>query len=413
MEVKNLHFSRRVYPHVALVGAALTVGVALSSVASAAVDSFEQAAQVRSELDALSPAPLVSAANTALGLAMTQNGNVMNRIAALRSGSSGLDLRGLDVQSGDRHIVGDALNAVSQPTLGGVLNGVLSDRSAADRLGVFANGNVVTGNTAFSDRTDVTTGVDYRLTDRLVVGAGVGYTNFDGESDPTLGVLDVKSWRGTLFGSYYAEGFHLDGLFAYGSTAYASERRVVYPDQSMQAVAEGDTRGQQLSGQLAGAFDFRYGAWMFGPHVGASFLDAEVNPLDEYGAGEYDLLVGNQSAQSIRLNAGAHLALPPIVLPLLAVPWSVVVTPHVNADFVHDVQSRAGAVDVRLADVDLSDAPVALRPDRPSAGYLVWSVGAAAKLARDLTGFVDYRSSAVNNVASNEISWGVRFEAKL
>ncbi len=391
----------------------------MSNAANASVDPMTQDIQVRAELDALGPDPLVTAANTALGFATAQNGNVMRRIAALRSGARGLDLGGLDVQFGERHIAGNALNAVSKPTLGGILDGVLSERSAADRIGLFANGSVVTGNAygshnAANDRADVTTGIDYRLSDRFVLGASVGYTNLNGQSDPARGALDVESWRGTLFGSYYTEQFHLDGLLAYGDADYLSQRCIADPQQSMQAIATGSTRGRQLSGQLAGAFDFKYGAWTFGPHIGASFLDAEVDPLDESGAGDYDLRVGKQSAQSIRFNAGAHLALPSVALPLMPVPWNLVVTPHVNADFVRDVQSRAGAVEVRLADDQLSNVPVVLRPDRPAAGYLVWSVGAAAKLARDLSGFVDYRSFAgVGDLAWNELTWGVRFEATL
>ncbi len=400
----GLHFLCR------MVRAVAPIWIALN--ASGAAFASQDASRA---FDALSSQPLVRAANAGLGLAASQNDNVMLRMAALRGGARGLDVTGLDVQVGDQRIAGDALNVVSRPTLGGIVDGVLSESAAVDRVGLFVNGSVLAAQPNIGgSHVDVTGGFDYRVFDTLALGASLGYTHLAGEGQATLGTLDVVSWRGAMYGTYYYDGFHVDGLLAYGSTRYDSQRRIEFEsvNGTNQVLAKGDTFGRQLSAQFASAFDFRYGPWMFGPHVGASFIDAHVAPLDEVGGGDYGLFVGSQSAQSLRFNAGAHLALPALAIP------GALVTPQLNADYVHDLDNRAGQVAVRRAGelgIDGAQATNALlQIDRPDAGYFVWSVGATAKLTRALSGYVDYRSFAsVGDTASTELSWGLRFNAIL
>jgi len=353
-------------------------------------------------------------AGTALDIASMQSGNVMQRIAALRSGARGLDLTGLNVQAGERRIAGDSLNAVSKPILGPVFDGVLNGGNT-DRWGAFANGDVrrnsastIVGATS-DDSIGMTTGIDYRLGDHLAVGSSVGYASFGIDSAAQRSVLDVQSKRVSLFGTYFRRDLmHVDGLIAYGTNAYDSARRIDSGDaQGLAPVAKGSMSGSQISGALTSALDLRIGPWTFGPKLGAYFLDVDVDPVNEYGAGDANLAIGNQRAQSVRLSAGAHLSL------ALDVPFGVL-TPSINADYVHD-DDRAPSVDVRLrsnpADLIASPDPAFSQMDP---GYFVWSVGASAKLAKALSGFVNYRSIAsVDQSTTNELTWGVRFETKL
>jgi outer membrane lipase/esterase len=140
---------------------------------------------------------------------------------------------------------------------------------------------------------------------------------------------------------------------------------------------------------VTSAIDLRHGPWTFGPHAGAHLLKADVAASTK-GAGDYDLTVGNQHAQSARLNAGARLA------GAFRTPWGVL-TPHISADYVHDLADGVGAVDVRPRNYRLRSARRhRMRSwdctDSPEAGYFVWSVGASAQIARAVSGFIDYRS---------------------
>jgi outer membrane lipase/esterase len=348
---------------------------------------------------------------TALDMASMQNDNVMQRTAALRSGVQGVDLAGLNVQAGERRIAGDSLNAVSRPILSPMLDGMLN-RGDFARWGAFANGTVRHDGAAATggDNIGMTTGIDYRFDDRLAVGSSVGYASFAAATDPRGSFLDVESRRVSLFGTYYRQNaMHVDGLIAYGSTAYDSLRRLGDDEQAIgPAVARSSAAGKQFSGALTSALDLRQGAWRFGPKLGAYFLDVDVGRLNEFGAGDQDLSMGDQRAQSARLTAGAYLS---VALP---VPFGVL-TPNFNADYVRD-NVRSAAVNGQLRSdpsTRLALTPDPL-PDALDPGYFVWSVGASAQFAKVLSGFVTYRTLATaDSVTSNELTWGMRFETKL
>ena len=371
-----------------------------------------------SMLEAFDPQPLLAASNIALQVAATQNDNVMRRVVALRSGSRGLDLGDLSVDVGDQRIPGDALNAVSRPTIGGVLNEVLNEYDAADRIGLFANGRVgidfaEEAEAASAPRfSDVMTGVDYRVHDRLVLGAGLGYYALGSGATVSASsdALDVRSWRTAMFGTYYDRHFHIDGQLGYDSAAYESLRHIASPEVYglPEAYARASSQGRQLSAQLTSTFDFRYGGWMFGPRIGASIVDAQIDPFREVATQDYALAVGSQRAQSVRSSAGAQVSMPRV-----GVSW-LSVTPRVSADFVWDLANRSDIVEVRLMnDFDRTSA-AAMRVDNSELGYFVWSVGAGAQVMRYLSGFVDYRSSVgADATVLTDLRWGLRFEAPL
>ena len=400
--MRRLHFSCRIARGSSRLARALAVTTAIAAAYPALGFTLEGTyAPATIDSDSL----IVT--DTALDIASMQSGNVLQRMAALRAGTRGLDLTGLNVQSGSRYITGTSLNAVSKPILEPVFDGVLSRGDESDRWGLFANGDVRRGPTA-ADNVGMTTGVDYRLGDHLAVGSSVGYTSLGIASQPDRTSLDVESRRVSLFGTYFRpNALHIDGLIAYGTNAYDSMRRIGTAAGIPAAIAKGVTRGSQLSGALTSAFDLQSGPLKFAPRLGAYFVDVDVDPIDEFGAGDLDLGVGNQNAQSLRLSAGARLSL------ALHLPWGVV-TPNVNADYVHDA-SRSAAVELNYrADPFDRFAPSQVAAGAMNPGYLAWSVGASAQLARLISGFVDYRdTTAVDSVVPGELTWGLRFEAPL
>ena len=368
--------------------------------------------RTRAALDALDPSSLIDAANSALDLAALENQGVLRRLAALRAGSRGVDFANLTLQVGDQQLQGPSVNAISTPLVGKVFDGVLGGSDSADRIGVFTNGAVRfgktgVGDTRATDAIDLDTGIDYRVRDDLAVGISGGYSH-----DPSRAPLDLAAWRGSLYGTYFAPNrFHVDALVTYGAADVDTTRVVDASDAlgNPASIAKANAGGRQLSGVLVGAFDWRYGPWAFGPRVGAYYLDTDVGRLDETGAGDYDLSVGNQSAQSLRLNAGARLGVS------VRLPW-IVLTPRLDADYVHDVADRSQTVDVRLAgdpstdDGDSIDA--SLRPTRTDPGYFVWTVGATAQWTKLLSAFVSYRTYAgADAPVTKELMWGLQFKA--
>jgi outer membrane autotransporter protein len=380
--------------------------------------------QVRGALDAINPEELIVAATTALRLTAMQNGNLMQRINALRSGASGIDLAGLNVAVGDRQIAGAAIDTLFDETLGPILDGLLGGGASADdfaRWGLFANGNVKFGDKDATeneagfdyDSVGIVAGVDYRFRENLVFGLGVGYATVDSDYDRSGGELDIEAWSASVFGTYFvADAFYLDGMLTWGSNDYDTARNIQYTDAlgPIEARATGDTDGMQLSGGLSGGWDFNRGPWTFGPHAGAYYFDVDVDGFDESGAGGYDMAIGDQNAQSFQLNAGGHVSV------VCNASWGVLI-PHARVDYVHELADSAEIVSVRLVNDPFALDPldpissVELQTDRPDSDYVSWSVGASAQFVSGVSGFVNYRSLiGFDDFSMNEVTWGLRFE---
>jgi uncharacterized protein YhjY with autotransporter beta-barrel domain len=357
--------------------------------------------------DLVAPTDLVDASSTTLDLAALENQSVLHRIAALRAGARGVDFTNLTVQVGDQRLAGDSMNAISRPLVGKIVDGVLSGSDDADRFGVFTNGAVRAGKTGIgddraADAIDLTTGIDYRVLDGLVLGTSGGYSH-----DPERGALDISTWRGSLYGTYFSrDGFHVDALLSYGASNVDSAR-VATTDAlgAATSIAKASADSTQLSGVLVGAFDWKYGPWAFAPRLGAQYLDADVDRLAETGGRDYDVTIDNQSAQSLRLNAGAQLRV------AVRLPW-IVLTPKVDADYVHDLADRTEPVDVQFSGAALDGSlDSSVRPTRTDPGYFVWSVGATAQWMKAISAFVSYRTFAGADTTTRELAWGLRFKA--
>jgi outer membrane autotransporter protein len=101
-------------------------------------------------------------------------------------------------------------------------------------------------------------GLDYRLTDHLVVGAMIDYSH-TWTSEKPAGHIDVNSGRGGLYASWFNHGFYLNGAIYAGHNSYDSGR------SGLGGLANGSTGGTEWSTFLAGGYDFHFGPLTAGP----------------------------------------------------------------------------------------------------------------------------------------------------
>ena len=216
-------------------------------------------------------------------------------------------------------------------------------------MGTFVNGRINYGDkeqtqnqAGFDFNTiGVTTGVDYRFRDNFVVGAAVGYSQIKTDFDHSAGHLDIDTWNGSLFGTYFStDKFYVDAALNYGDSGYDSVRRIVYTDVggTVDRTAKSDTDGMETSASLSAGYDFTHGAWTFGPHVGSDYYNVDVDEFRETGAGGLNMVVGDQNAQSFTLNAGGHLSY------VFTPSWGVLI-PHLRVDFVHEFEDSRELVE--------------------------------------------------------------------
>ena len=359
-----------------------------------------------SSSDSAAPTELIGASNTLLEFAVDDSQSVLRRINALTSGARGIDFTNFTVQLGDQQLAGDAMNTISKPIVTPVVNSVLGRRSDADRFGVFTDGSVSLGRTDTGVRTtdaiDLNTGVDYRVRSDLVIGTAAGYAH-----DPARDGLDISSWHGSLYGTYFRpDRFHVDALFSYGGSTIESTRLVATDaSDAAMSTAKASSGGRGRSGLLSGAFDWKWGQLAFEPRIGAQYLDSGVGRLEETGAQD-GVSISNQSSQSLRVNAGSQVR---VSLKLA----KLVLTPTVAADYLHDLADRTDTIDVRFAgNWPARGAIDTVRPSRDDPGYFTWSVGATAQWTKSLSAFVSYRTFAgADATETRDFAWGLQFKA--
>jgi hypothetical protein len=196
----------------------------------------------------------------------------------------------------------DRLNAGAQPAAG-----------AASSVGLWTSGSVDWGRQDATGQRDsrfttqgATLGLDVKVSDQLIVGAGVGY----GEDKTRIGdngsVTNGKAFTGAFYASWRpAEAFYVDGVLGYASLDFTSRRWV----EGLAGQADGYADGER-SGDVR-FFSAAFGRVLRGERVTSDFyarLDARDITLDgftETGGGLSALNWDEIEQRSLSANLGA------------------------------------------------------------------------------------------------------------
>jgi outer membrane autotransporter protein len=379
-------------------------------------DPANSAVQIVAALDAINGEELIGAADDVLRLIAQQRGNLSQRLSTLRSGASGIDLTGLNLEVAGQQIAGTVLQEI--------LNAMTGGAASADdfgRWGLFIDGRANFGDKSRTedqagfdfDTVGATVGVDYRLNDHSIIGGSLDYARLDANYDHSGGSLSVDSWNGSLFASYFvADSFYVDAMLSYGNSRYESDRHIVYADAGghVNRRAKGDTDGAQWSAGISSGFDINTGPWTFGPHLGSYHAGVDADEFSEQGAAGLNLTVGDQSAKSFTVNAGVHASR------VFTPAWGVLI-PNLRFDLVHELKDGRERVVVGFAADPFSTDPldptpdIVLQTDRPDRDYVVWSAGVSAQFINGISGFANYQGTAAyGDLTLAELTLGMRWE---
>src|SRR5690606_21267147 len=356
---------------------------------------------------------LVSTFN-ALRLTSLQHGNLSHRLNALRNGATGLNLVGLNLEVDGQQIAGHVLQEMFDRLTGG---GASADESPWGRWGAFVNGRIATGDQDESDNEagfdfdlySVTAGVDYRFRPNLIVGISAGFGSVDTDFEGGEGGMDIDSWNGALYLTYFREEtFYLDALATYGRNDYESLRRIAFGN--IQRTGRGETDGSQWSLGVGAGWDFSRGGVTFGPHFGAYYFDVAVDGFTETGALGLSVAVDDQKSQSFTVNGGGHVSYAWLT------DWGVLV-PNARLDWVHEFEDNRETLSFRFVNDPFTgngnepSTTITLQSNRPDPNYLIWSLGVSAQFVHGLSGFVNYQAyTGYGDVSMSEWSVGARWE---
>jgi outer membrane autotransporter protein len=348
--------------------------------------------------------------------------NLKARIAALRSGSTGINLGGLAIAGGGGVL---PLSFLPSTLVAGDEGGGGEVGADFSRWGFFASGTIGSGDRDAESGTPgyefdtwgLTAGVDYRWSDRFVFGAALGYNSNDTDVAADQGRLEAKGYSGSLYATWYqGEAWYADAVLTYGSNSYDLSRRIRYQIrgaggamQSIDQVATASPDGDQLQFALSAGRDFSRGAWSFGPYARATATRVDFDAYTERMSnptapgGGLALAIEARELKSLEAVLGGKVSY------AMSTSWGVLV-PHAQVEFLHEFEDSADDIVARFAN-DPTGTAILVSQATIDTDYFNLGLGLSGVFADGRSAFLYYeRRAGQSGYSQDSLALGVRIE---
>ena len=136
----------------------------------------------------------------------------------------------------------------------------------------------------------LTAGMDYRITEKLIVGTAIGYGADRTDVGSNTTRSDGTSFTGMLYASLRPfDPLFIDGAIGYGTLNYDNRRWVTGDNTTV----SGTRDGSYYFGSLAASVELGRGRLKFAPYISTDFMSATLNGYSENGPSA-SLLTYNQ-----------------------------------------------------------------------------------------------------------------------
>ena len=346
--------------------------------------------------------------------------NIKTRTESLRAGSRGVDLGGLSMNFG-----------VGQLPLGSLFLGLLqADEgktpevgSDFSRWGFFASGNIGRGKADAGgassgydfDIQGLTMGVDYRKSDKLVLGAALGYNQQGNELALRQGSLDTKGWSITGYGTYYRnDSWYTDFSVSLGRNQFEMQRRISYTvitptgTSSVNQVARANSNGSSVSAAASIGRDYSKNGWGFSPYLRTIYSSNRYDAMTETlitgqpGAG-LALVINSHDSSSLSSVLGARLTRSH------STNWGVLV-PHFEVEWQMEHLTKPSDLEAYFL-FDPSRTPFTINGESIDKSFVRVGAGLSFLATKGRSGFIYYEKIlAKQRIRQDGIALGLRFE---
>ena len=159
-----------------------------------------------------------------------------------------------------------------------------------------------------SSTTGSAIGADTRITDSLVGGLSLAYSDSEIKQDDFRNgdKTNAKAWQGSVYSSLnVTDRLYLEGAFAYADDQYKGQRRT-----AIDRTAESDFGGSQLTGRVAAGYRINLDSIQtLTPMVSMQWSRLNLDGYTETGADALNLKVDSQKLTSNRLGLGLRYGL--------------------------------------------------------------------------------------------------------
>ncbi|MBI5624929.1 MAG: autotransporter domain-containing protein [Elusimicrobia bacterium] len=308
------------------------------------------ATHLRAALDRVGPTALASMEGIGLGASGVHSGALSQRMAVLAGLSRGADAVSTAGRSPSPFpgvLVAEAGvpdAAPEQPE-----ERLLDSSWGLFATGIYRDGRLREANTsaglqpgyAFNSAGFVA-GADRIVRDGLAVGLAAGYLR--GHSSiysPASGVVDSHSARFGGYATVFNEAFHGDFYLGGAVDLFSTRRDVVFAGLSRTATA--NPVGGEVNADAGAGYDLKTSGWgTFSPFGGLSYDRMMIGGFTEDGAGSLNLIVGRQTAESLRSRLGVKVS-------ERYDAGAYAFTPYFSAGWRHEFLSQSRAIDAQLS----------------------------------------------------------------
>lgn len=289
-------------------------------------------------------------------------------------------------------------------------------RFGADRkFGMFLVGNGRTGflgkTTQGSNRTTVgsvgtTGGIDYRLTDKILIGGFGGYDATQARLDPLSPQSDIHTWYAGGYGSLGYGPIYVDAHADYSKSTLRMPRIVSFGGFEESNLSHMNSYNWNAAGTIGASL--KYMGVEAEPYAGVNYTHLRLHDFAEtgrYGQANLSSLTiferhGIESLQSI---AGLRLGL---AIPIAGT--STVVRPTVRGEYHHEFDDKnSRTITASLADTGVNSA-FAFGTTPLSADFAVVGAGFTVSGASPISLVVDYNGELAKDRGIHGITGGFR-----
>ncbi len=367
----------------------------------------------RTELSVLNSEENATLGTMAVEFTPSAYATIGARLSALRAGGASLmastskpgPIRLAQLDTGS---VNDASPAFPDRRLDVYLNGTGSTGDYDSTLSPSA----LLGEPGFDfDSWGALAGLDYRLTDRLVIGAALGYGSTEADLDQNLGDFEMDGYSVLAYGGYYAENFYLDGTLSFGWNDYDTTRNLSIPAISLSAEAAADFDGRQNGFSLGAGYDHAAGSLTIGPYARLDSLRTRIDAYAEEATGS----IGGASASSaaLRIEDQEIISTTSALGAQASYAWSTpfgVLLPQLRFEWIHEFDNHRREVSAVFIE-DAGSNTFVITTDDPDEDYFNLGAGLAAVFPHGINAFVYYETPiGLDDVDAHYVTAGVRYE---
>ncbi|MCY7337639.1 MAG: autotransporter domain-containing protein [Chamaesiphon sp.] len=278
--------------------------------------------------------------------------------------------------------------------------------SGERKLAAFVTGDLNTGDrqktsttTGFNiDTKGFTVGVDYSVTDRIVIGLAASNSSSNNQLNENKGQVGLNSSAVSIYGGYQQEKLYADALISYGWDSFDLTRRINVTGFDR---ATANPSGNRFSAGIGGGYDFGTNGLSIGPIVGIRYTKVNINGYTERNGDILNLKVNPQQADSLLFNIGAQVAYP------FRTDFGTI-SPYISASYERELANSNRQIVTELVTQPGIPMRTNIGPDGPD--FVRLSTGLQAQFANNLAVGVGYERLFGSNASENNLNAQLRYQ---